>query len=64
MKKISLAFCLFLLIGSVTAQIQKNDWLIGGSTKFSSNKTADIKTSMFEFSPNAGYFFSNNFAGD
>lgn len=63
MKKLSLAFCLFLLIGSVRAQIQKNDWLIGGSTKFSSNKTADIKTSMFEFSPNAGYFFANNFAG-
>lgn len=63
MKKLSLAIMLFLLIGSLTAQVQKNDWLIGGSTKFASNKTADIKTSMFEFSPNAGYFFANNFAG-
>ena len=63
MKKISLVFCLFLLIGSAKAQVQKNDWLIGGSTKFSSNKTADIKTSMFEFSPNVGFFFFNNFAG-
>ena len=62
MKKILLATCLFFSVGSLTAQVQKNDWLIGGSTKFSSNKTADIKTSMFEFSPNAGYFFANNFA--
>lgn len=63
MKKLSLATCLFLLIASATAQVQKNNWLIGGGTKFSSNKTADVKTSMFELSPNAGYFFVNNFAG-
>lgn len=63
MKKILLAICLFIWVGSLTAQVQKNDWLIGGSTKFSSNKTANLKTSMFEFSPNAGYFFANNFAG-
>ena len=63
MKKILLAICLFVCVGSLTAQVQKNDWLIGGSTKFSSNKTADLKTTMFEFSPNAGYFFVNNFAG-
>lgn len=63
MKKLSLVIGLFLLIGSLNAQVQKNDWLIGGSIKFASNKTADIKTSMFEFSPNAGYFFANNFAG-
>jgi hypothetical protein len=62
MKKILLAICLFVWVGSLTAQVQKNDWLIGGSTKFSSNKTADFKTTMFEFSPNAGYFFVNNFA--
>jgi len=62
-KRQSLAVYSLLLIGSETAQVQKNDWLIGGSTKFASNKTADIKTSMFEFSPNAGYFFANNFAG-
>ena len=63
MKKILLAICLFIWVRSLTAQVQKNDWLIGGSTKFSSNKTANLKTSMFEFSPNAGYFFANNFAG-
>lgn len=62
MKKILLAICLFVWVGSLTAQVQKNDWLMGGSTKFSSNKTAGIKTTMFEFSPNAGYFFVNNFA--
>jgi len=62
MKKILLAICLLVWLGSLTAQVQKNDWLIGGSTKFSSNKTADLKTTMFEFSPNAGYFFVNNFA--
>lgn len=41
----------------------KNDWLMGGGIKFASNKVAEIKTSMFEFSPNVGYFLANNFAG-
>ncbi len=63
MKKLSIALLFFGLIGSLNAQIMKNDWLLGGGIKFSSNKVADIKTSMFEFSPNAGYFFVNNFAG-
>lgn len=63
MKKLSIALLFFGLIGSLNAQIMKNDWLLGGGIKFASNKVADIKTSMFEFSPNAGYFFVNNFAG-
>lgn len=63
MKKLSLVSCLFLLIGSVSAQIQKNDWLIGGGIKFSSNEADNFTTTVFDFSPNAGYFFANNFAG-
>ena len=63
MKKLSIALLFFGLIGSLNAQIMKNDWLLGGGIKFASNKVADIKTSMFEFSSNAGYFFVNNFAG-
>lgn len=63
MKKLSIALLFFGLMGSLNAQVMKNDWLLGGGIKFASNKVADIKTSMFEFSPNAGYFFVNNFAG-
>lgn len=63
MKKLFFAVFFLGLIGSLNAQIMKNDWLLGGGIKFASNKVADIKTSMFEFSPNAGYFFANNFAG-
>jgi hypothetical protein len=63
MKKLSIALLFFVFIGSLNAQVMKNDWLLGGGIKFASNKVADIKTSMFEFSPNAGYFFVNNFAG-
>lgn len=63
MKKLFFAVFFFGLIGSLDAQIMKNDWLLGGGIKFASNKVADVKTNMFEFSPNAGYFFVNNFAG-
>ncbi len=63
MKKLSIALLLFGLMGSLSAQVMKNDWLLGGSIKFSSNEVSDIKTTMFEFSPNAGYFLANNFAG-
>ena len=63
MKKLSIALLFFGLMGSLNAQIMKNDWLLGGGIKFASNKVADLKTSMFEFSPNAGFFFVNNFAG-
>jgi hypothetical protein len=63
MKKLSIALLLFGLIGSLNAQVMKNDWLMGGGIKFASNKVAEIKTSMFEFSPNVGYFLANNFAG-
>ena len=63
MKKLSIALLFLAFMGSLNAQILKNDWLLGGNVKFSSNKVSDIRTTMVEFSPNAGYFFINNFAG-
>ena len=46
MKKLSIALLLFGLMGSLSAQVMKNDWLWGGSIKFSSNEVSDIKTTM------------------
>ena len=65
MKKVLLAT---LLLGSVSAvfsqaNINKGDWMLGGSTGFTSQKYGDFKTTTFNLSPDAGYFFINNFAG-
>ena len=35
MKKLSIALLLLGLMGSLSAQVMKNDWLLGGSIKFS-----------------------------
>lgn len=45
------------------ANIQKGDWLVGGNVGFASSKQGDYKTTTFNFSPNAGYFFINQLAG-
>lgn len=67
MKKIALAFC-FLAIGmaSAFAQINKGQWLVGGSASASFSKQGsndDSKVTSVSVSPDAGYFFINNFAG-
>jgi len=57
MKKIFLATALFATISSF-AQTEKGDWLVGGTVGFRTNKN----NSSINISPNAGYFFANNFA--
>ena len=66
MKKLLIASLVLTLSNSTFSQINKGQWLAGGSVGFESSKYADqddSKTTNFQFSPNAGYFFLQNFAG-
>ena len=44
-------------------QLHQDQWLIGGSGFFSYSKSKDLKFSSLQFSPAAGYFFMDKFAG-
>jgi hypothetical protein len=66
MKKILFASFVLALSFPVSAQINKGQWLVGGSIGFESSKFGDdddSKVTSFSLSPNAGYFFINNLAG-
>lgn len=58
---------LFSLISFITqAQLNKGQWLVGGSVAFESKKyTGDSRSesTVFQFMPNAGYFFMDKLAG-
>lgn len=59
MKKILTLAAAFLLISVVTnAQTGKGDWLVGGSMMINTTEG----NSYFTLTPDAGYFFANNFA--
>lgn len=48
------------------ANINKGDWMLGGTAGFNSSKMENVdesKTTTFNISPDAGYFFINQFAG-
>lgn len=66
MKKI-LFVSLFAVSAVVaSAQVNKGQWLVGGNAGFESSKYGDVdnsKVTSFTLSPNAGYFFVDNFAG-
>ena len=56
-----------LLLGLVSAasaqgNINKGDWMLGGNAGYSHQKNGDYKSNSFDLSPDAGYFFINNFA--
>lgn len=66
MKKVFFAALLVVSAQAVFAQINKGQWLVGGSAGFESGKYGDVdesKYTSFELSPAAGYFFINNLAG-
>lgn len=56
MKNVFTATALLISLASF-AQTEKGDWMVGGNVGFRTNKN----NSSFNFSPNAGYFFANNF---
>ena len=59
MKKSLLLTLSMLCSFIVFSQTEKGDWLVGGTLELN---TAENNTTV-TFSPNAGYFFMNNFAG-
>ncbi|BAV10383.1 Outer membrane protein beta-barrel domain-containing protein [Filimonas lacunae] len=62
MKKV-LLFASILFAGvAANAQINKGQWLAGGTLGFSSSKAGDNKTTNINLNPNAGYFVINNLA--
>lgn len=66
MKKVLFSFVLLTLSFSAFTQINKGQWLVGGSAGFESTKYGDVdesKYTTFNISPNAGYFFIDNLAG-
>lgn len=52
------AVCGSLYVGTVSAQTEKGDWLVGGILDLNTAKNS----TTFNFSPNAGYFIVNNLA--
>jgi hypothetical protein len=66
MKKVIIAAIMLVISNAGFSQIKKGQWLVGGSAGFETGKfgSSDAsKYTSFSFSPNAGYFFINNFAG-
>src|SRR5687767_7520560 len=63
MKKVLIAACLLVSSNAIFAQVNKGQWLAGGNISFESQKQGDAKATSFNFSPDAGYFFIDNFAG-
>ena len=65
MKKVCLSLLTLVLCTTLFSQINKGQWLAGGSIGFESGKFGDFdasKFTSFEFSPDAGYFFMQNLA--
>ncbi|AXY74945.1 hypothetical protein D3H65_13520 [Paraflavitalea soli] len=63
MKKVLFAALMTIAVQGVFAQVNKGQWLVGGSAGFESHKRGEVKATQFTFSPNAGYFFIDKLAG-
>ena len=65
MKKIVLASLIAASASAAFGQsnINKGDWMTGGSIDFSSSKQGDYKITNFSLAPNVGFFFIDNLAG-
>lgn len=64
MKKLLTLTAVIVLAIAANAQTEKSNWLLGGGIGFSSTSVSGGgSSSIFSLSPNAGYFFTDNFAG-
>ena len=65
MKRVLIAASLLFATHGLFAQVNKGQWLVGGNAGFETSKFGDDdsnKYTSFQLSPNAGYFFIDNFA--
>lgn len=62
MKKILLVAAIALTAATVSAQIKQGQFLVGGNAGFSSAKERDNKTTVYNITPNAGYFVIDKLA--
>ena len=66
MKKIVSFLCFVFFASASFSQINKGQWIVGGNASLEFSKYGsddESKTTAVSISPNAGYFFINNFAG-
>lgn len=66
MKKVLFVAFMTVCAQGVFAQINKGQWLVGGTLGFQSSKQGDAdenKVTTLTLSPNAGYFFIDKLAG-
>ncbi len=63
MKKVLLAAIVLMSAQAGFSQINKGNWMVGGSAGFSSTKHGTDKYTDLSISPDAGYFFCDKFAG-
>ena len=62
MKKLLFAACLLVCSNAIFAQVNKGQWLVGGSAGFNHSSQDDDKQTDISIAPDAGYFFIDQFA--
>jgi hypothetical protein len=62
MKKVLFAAVLLVSANAINAQVNKGQWLAGGSAGFNSQKKGDYKRTDISIAPDLGYFFINQLA--
>ncbi|MBX2921954.1 MAG: porin family protein [Chitinophagaceae bacterium] len=63
MQKMLLILIAFFSASSAFSQINKGQFLVGGSGSFSGRDENSVKSTKLTVSPNAGYFFMDKLAG-
>src|SRR5689334_14074384 len=63
MKKVLIAAILLVCSNVIFAQVNKGQWLAGGSAGFDHSTQGDNKVTSINIAPDAGYFFINQLAG-
>ncbi len=62
MKKVLIAATLLVCSNAIFAQVNKGQWLVGGSAGFNHSSIGDYKQTDISLAPDAGYFFIDQLA--
>ncbi len=62
MKKVLIAAFLLVSSNAIFAQVNKGQWLVGGSAGFNHSSQGDVKQTDISLAPDAGYFFIDQLA--